>query len=148
MTKDSNDKAVSTKTSGVPTEINLGPSTNMDLSWLSEEERKELMLDYTKGMIDIGKRAQELHVDAAVLNRVLEDLSNTSREAAKDGSHVTITHSQTTKVGRTEVIMGNTDQAKSGKLTKSQTGESNYTPLYITGLVVAVIIIVGILSGS
>lgn len=137
-----------TKSGGsVPTEINLGPSTSMDLSWLPENERKALLIDYTKGMIDIGKKAQELHVDAAVLKRTLDDLSDTTREVSDSGNAVTITHSQTTKVGRTEVMMGNTEQAQSGKLSKSQTGEKDWTPYYIFGGILALIIIAALMNG-
>ncbi len=128
MSENSNDKSLTKPSGGVPTQINLGPSTSMDLSWLPENERKALLIDYTKGMMDISKKAQELHVDAAVLKKTLDDLSDTTREVSDSGNAVTITHSQTTKVGRTEVMMGNTEQAQSGKLSKSQTGEKDWTP--------------------
>jgi len=146
MSTNDQDKNI-TKTSGnVPTEINLGPSTSMDLSWLPENERKALLIDYTKGIMDISKKAQELHVDAAVLKKTLDDFSDTTREVSDSGNAVTITHSQTTKVGRTEVIMGNTEEAQSGKLSKSQTGEKNWTPYYIFGGILALIIIAALMK--
>ena len=147
MSEDDREKNLTKSGSSVPTEINLGPSTSMDLSWLQENERKALLIDYTKGMIDIGKKAQELHVDAAVLKRTLDDLSDTTREVSDSGNAVTITHSQTTKVGRTEVMMGNTEQAQSGKLSKSQTGEKNWTPYYIFGGILALILIAALMYG-
>jgi hypothetical protein len=118
----------------------------MDLSWLPENERKALLIDYTKGIMDISKKAQELHVDAAVLKRTLDDFSDTTREVSDSGNAVTITHSQTTKVGRTEVIMGNTEEAQSGKLSKSQTGEKDWTPYYIFGGILALIIIAALMK--
>ena len=146
MSTNNQDKNI-TKTSGnVPTEINLGPSTSMDLSWLPENERKALLIDYTKGIMDISKKAQELHVDAAVLKKTLDDFSDTTREVSDSGNAVTITHSQTTKVGRTEVIMGNTEEAQSGKLSKSQTGEKDWTPYYIFGGILALIIIAALMK--
>lgn len=147
MSEDSNDKYLTKPSGGVPTQINLGPSTSIDLSWLPENERKALFIDYTKGMMDISKKAQELHVDAAVLKRTLDDLSDTTREVSDSGNAVTITHSQTTKVGRTEVMMGNTEQAQSGKLSKSQTGEKDWTPYYIFGGILALIIIAALMKG-
>jgi len=147
MSENDREKNLTKSGSSVPTEINLRPSTSMDLSWLPENERKALLIDYTKGMIDIGKKAQELHVDAAVLKRTLDDLSDTTREVSNSGNAITITHSQTTKVGRTEVMMGNTEQAQSGKLSKSQTGEKDWTPYYIFGGILALVIIAALMSG-
>jgi len=147
MSENSEDKNLTKSSGGVPTQINLGPSTSMDLSWLPENERKALLIDYTKGMMDISQKAQELHVDAAVLKRTLDDLSDTTREVSDRGNAVTITHSQTTKVGRTEIMMGNTEQAQSGKLSKSQTGEKDWTPYYIFGGILALIIIAALMKG-
>ncbi|MCC5902738.1 MAG: hypothetical protein JJT87_12540 [Halomonas sp.] len=130
-----------------PTEIFLGPNTSLDLSWLSEEERKQLMMEHTRGMLDLGKKSQELHVDSASLKKTLDDLSSTTREASESGSSVTISHTQTTSIGRTEILMGNTEKAQKGRLTKSQTGEKDWTPYYIAGAVV-IIIIVAILVGG
>lgn len=147
MSEDSNDKNLTKPSGGVPTQINLGPSTSMDLSWLPENERKALLIDYTKSMMDISKKAQELHVDVAVLKKTLDDLSDTTREVSNSGNAVTITHSQTTEVGRTEVMMGNTEQAQSGKLSKSQTGEKDWAPYYIFGGILALIIIAALMKG-
>lgn len=131
----------------VPTKIDLTPGTSMDISWLPESERKVLLNDYTKGILDISRKAQELHVDSAALKKTLDDLSLTTKEVSESGSAVTISHTQTTSVGRTEVIMGNTQQAQSGKLSKSQTGEKDWTPYYIFGGILALIIIVALMNG-
>jgi hypothetical protein len=146
MSTNDQNKNITKTSSNVPTEINLGPSTSMDLSWLPENERKALLLDYSKGIMDISKKARELHVDAAVLKKTLDDFSDTTREVSDSGNAVTITHSQTTKVGRTEVIMGNTEEAQSGKLSKSQTGEKDWTPYYIFGGILALIIIAALMK--
>lgn len=122
--------------------INLSPTASMDISFLSEEERKAMLMEHTKGMLDISQKAQELHVDSASLKKTLEDLSESTREVAESDNAVTITHTQTTSIGRTEVIMGNTEQAQSGKLSKSQSGEKDWTPYYIFGGLIALIIIV------
>lgn len=127
--------------SSVPTHINLGPTNNIDLSWLSEEDRKALLLDFTKGMLDIQTKAQELNVDANILKKSLTDFVETTRDVSEHGDAVTITHTQDSKLGRTEIMMGNTDHAKGGKLTKSQTGTTNWTPYYIFAAIVAIILI-------
>lgn len=146
MSENDREKSIAKPNGSIPTEIHFGPSTSMDLSWLPEHERKTLLMDYSKGMMDISKKAHELHVDAVVLKRTLDDLSDTVREVSNNGNAVTITHSQTTKIGRTEVMMGNTEQAQSGKLSKSQTGEKDWTPYYIFAGILALIIIAALMS--
>ncbi|RZO86375.1 MAG: hypothetical protein EVA65_05475 [Oceanococcus sp.] len=131
----------------VPTKIDLTPGNSMDISWLPENERKALLTDYTKGILDISRKAQELHVDSAALKKTLDDLSVTTKEVSESGNAVTVSHTQTTSVGRTEVMMGNTEQAQSGKLSKSQTGEKDWTPYYIFGGILALIIIVALMNG-
>lgn len=144
MSEDSNDKNLTKPSGGVPTQINLGPK---DLSWLPENERNALWIDYEKSMMDIDKKERELHVDVDILKKTLDKLSDTTREVSDSGNAITITHSQTTAVGRTEVMMGNTEQAQSGKLSKSQTGEKDWTPYYIFGGILALIIIAALMKG-
>ena len=147
MTDQNQNNQLAKPPGGVPMEISLGPSTTMDLSWLSESERKALLLDHAKNMIDIQRKAQELHVDAAILKKTLDDLSDATRDVAESGNSVTMTHTQTTKVGRTEVMMGNTQQAQTGKLSKSQTGERDWTPYYVFGGIFALILIAAVMNG-
>jgi hypothetical protein len=124
-----------------PSTVTLGPLPTLDLSFLPEAERNALMSGYAKGVIDVAKKAHELHVDVDVLRATLDQLAHTTREVSESGNAVTVTHTQTTKIGRTEIKMGNTEEAKSGRLTSSQTGERNWTPYYIfAGLVVVVLI--------
>ena len=132
---------VAATTGATPTSVPLGPKTTMDLSWLPEEERKALLIDYTRGMLDISKKAQELHVDIAALDNSLKTMSGTAKEVADDGNSITISHTQDSSTGRTEVIMGNTDRARSGKLTKSQTGERDWTPYYVIGGLIAAVLV-------
>jgi len=146
MSENERKKSIKKFSGSVPAVINLGPSTSIDLSWLPENERKALLLDYAKGMIDISKKAQELHIDAAVLKKTLDDLADATIEVSESGNAVTITHTQSTKVGRTEVMMGNTEQAQSGKLSKSQTGVKDWTPYYIFAGILTLIIIVVLMS--
>lgn len=130
-----------TPTSSVPTTIPISPTAMLDLSHLSEQERKALLIDYTRGMLDVGRKASELNVDVATLRNTLDTFSQTALRAQEEGTSVTITHTQTTAIGRTEISMGNTDAAKTGKLTRSQTGERDWTPIYVIGGIVAVVVI-------
>jgi hypothetical protein len=137
---ESENQSIEKSSSKVPSKLNLGPVSSLDLSFLPEKERQALMMEYAKGIVDINKKAQELHIDAVVLKKTLDDMNDTAKDATESDVAVTISHSQTTKVGRTEVMMGNTDQAFKGKLSKSQTGEKDYTPYYVGGAILALLI--------
>jgi hypothetical protein len=130
----------------VPTSVPLGPRTSMDLSWLPEEERKVLLTEYTRGILDISRKAQELHVDVGVLQNTLQTLAGTTKEISDSGNAVTVSQTQTTAIGRTEIKMGNTEDARSGKLSKSQTGERDWTPYYILGGIIAVVLVAALLG--
>ncbi len=133
--------AVAAPTAQVPTSVPLSPTATMDLSWLPENQRMVLLQEHAKGMLDISRKAQELHVDVATLKNTLDHLAGTTREVSEAGNSVTITHTQTTKIGRTEVSMGNTEAAQTGKFSASQTGERNWTPYYVIGALIAVVLI-------
>lgn len=124
-----------------PTSVQLGPSSSLDLSWLPEDKRAELLADHAKGMLDLNKRAQELHVDVGALKATLATMNETTQQVSDDDNAITISHTQTTSVGRTEIMMGNTDKARSGKLSRSQTGERDWTPAYIIGGLIALVLI-------
>lgn len=138
--RDSQAADSSNETALVPSEtqkvsVPLGTSSELDLSGLPEEERVALQVEYAKGMIDINKKAQELSVDVQALDRTLKSMAETTQEVSASEDAVTVSHTQESSVGRTEVIMGNTEQAMKGRLTKSQTGERDWLP-YLIGLAI------------
>lgn len=128
----------------------LGSTTSVDLSQLPEEERNVLMVAYAQGQIDINKKAQELGIDVMALDNTLKALSETTRDVSEAEDAVTITHTQETSIGRTEIIMGNTDHAQKGRLTKTQTGEKDWTPIYVIGggVAVAALLLAVVLSNG
>lgn len=131
----------------MPSVITVGPLTTIDISFLPEPQRNAIMEDYARGTIDIAKRAHELGVDVGALKSTLDILSNTTKEVSESGNSVTVSHTQTTKIGRTEIKMGNTEEAKSGKLSKTQTGEKDWNPYYIFGGIVALVLIAFLFAG-
>jgi hypothetical protein len=132
--------------SGPPTSIALATGQTVDLSFIPEAQRNALMTEYMRGTIDIARKANELHVDVVTLRNTLGALAETTRQVSQDGNSVTVTHTQTTAVGRTEIIMGNTETAGQGKLSPTQTGrETNWTPYYIFAAIAAVVLIVTVI---
>jgi hypothetical protein len=81
------------------------------------------------------------------LRQTLDTLAGTAKQVSESGNAVTMTHSQTTKIGRTEIKIGNTEEAKSGRMTSSQSGETNWTPYYIIGGLVAIVLIAFLFAG-
>jgi uncharacterized protein YoxC len=116
------------------------------LSFLPEDQREVLMQEYARGVINIAQRAHELQVDVNVLKGTLENLAATTKDVSESGNAITVSHTQTTKVGRTEIKMGNTEDAKSGKLSRSQTGERDWTPFYIFAGIAAVVLIAAMMG--
>jgi hypothetical protein len=60
---------------------------------------------------------------------------------------VTISNTKDDTTGRTEILMGNTDKARGGVLSKSQTGERDWTPYYIIAGLVAIVLIAFLFAG-
>lgn len=127
--------------------INLGKSEILDLSTLSEAEVSELKRQYATGMINVKKKAEELKVDVGALDALLGTFTDQASKAALSGISATIQHSQTTTAGRTEVIIGNTDKAASGKLSSSALGGQDKT-IWIVAIIAIAVIAVGFLISA
>jgi hypothetical protein len=141
-----NDKALTPAPAGgsSPTVIPVGNIAQIDLSALPENQRQELFRQHAAGVLDIGRKAQELSVDVGALRATLDVASQTARDASQAGNSVTITHVVESKAGRTEVIMGNTDTAHSGKLSSRQAGGRDWMPYYIFAGLLALVIVVAL----
>ena len=122
----------------------LNPSTSIiDLGALSQDQQDQLVMEYMRGTLDINKKAAQMHVDVTAFKNMLDVMANKTKELAEqEGTSVTMQHTQDTSVGRTEVIMGNTAQAASGKLTRTMAGVPNLTWLYVVGGAIVVLILV------
>ena len=121
--------------------IQLGPNTHIDLSGLTTEQQQQLKMKHAEAMIGVNRKAQELVADAGALNHSLGTMAHHTGEVAAAGHDVTITHTQDSSLGRTEIIMGTSEAAKKGKLTRSQTGQPDNTILFV-GLAFGVVIII------
>jgi hypothetical protein len=70
--------------SKMPSVVTLGPLTTLDLSFLSDEGREQLMKDYARGVLDVAKKAHELHVDVGALKAKLETFAQIAKDASKE----------------------------------------------------------------
>ena len=139
--RDRNVIPVPTAPSDAPTSIALATGQTVNLSFLTEAQRTALLADFMRDTLDVAKKANELHVDVMMLRNTLEVLANTTEKIAQDGNSVTITRVHNDASGRTEIIMGNTETAGKGRLTRTQTGDTNWTPYYIFAAIAAVVLI-------
>ena len=127
--------------------IVLGESNVLQTAGLNETQIQELRMQHAKGMIDIYKKAQELQVDVKALDATLTTMADQTEQVSKAGDSVTMTHSEDSSLGRTEVMMGNTEKAAKGKLSRTQTGEDDNTMKYLI-IIAVVAIVVAIIASN
>jgi hypothetical protein len=128
--------------------VPLGQGGQLDLSWMPEEQRNALVTDYAKGILDTSRKANELGLEVTTLRSTLGSLADNAKQMSADGLSVTATHTHNSQFGRTEVIVGNTETAGKGKLSRSQTGERDWTPYYIFAGLAALVLIAIVLAGG
>ncbi len=124
--------------------INLADSNIIDLSHLSDDKAGELQARHFGAMIDLKKKAGELQIDVGALNATLGTLNTEADRAAKAGIHATMTHTQTTSIGRTEVVIGNTERAAGGKISTSAAGLQDRMP-WVLGIGAVVLIVLAMI---
>ena len=124
--------------------INLGSNSVIDLTGMPPEQVAELKRQYASGMIDLKKKAEELKMDNASLSMLLDSFNTEAAKATHANVSMTATHAQTTAIGRTEVVIGNTDRAASGKLSASAAGVPDRL-LWIVGIAAIAAVIVALI---
>ena len=128
--------------------LNLTQSKSVDLSHLDEESKKEIHQLIAKQKVELAKKGMEQSIDVDSLRARLNTFGNQVYDVIEKGGSITITNAKDDSIGRTEVIMGNTDEAAKGKLSRSAKGlPDNSKWLIIGGVVVAIIAILA-LSGN
>lgn len=130
--------------------LQLSQTEFIDLSGLSDEQINALKLKHADGMMELNKQALGSKIDINTLNAALTSFNQQTEEATKGGHSATIqySHKDPTGMSRTEVIIGNTEHAATGKLTRSATGETDKTLLIIIVVCVALVVIAMIAMGK
>ncbi len=125
----------------LPEQIKLSGGETISLQGLSEEQKQTLMMQHAGAMLDLQKKATEYGIDAQGIRNQLDSHIDQANKAKQDGTSATISYVQDSSLGRTEAIIGNTDRAASGKMSKSATGEKDNTIMIVSIIVVAVVLI-------
>ena len=76
MSNEKENESIEKSSNRVPAKLDLDPTNSLDLSLLSSNERQTLLKDYAKGMMNINKKAQELHIDPVILKKTLDELTD------------------------------------------------------------------------
>jgi hypothetical protein len=92
----------------------LKDGTSIDLSDFSEEEATELRMMHAKGALSTIERAKNIAVDAHALDDKLTTMSERTAQLSEQGTAVTITNEHKDQLGKTEIVMGNTQAAQKG----------------------------------
>ena len=121
--------------------LDLGSSNQLDLTNLSKEGRDLITQKALEAKIAISNKAQEAQIEIQGTKVQLDNFNETVRDASKDGTSITVTHTQTTSVGRTEVVMGNTEKAASGKISRSAAGLEDNTMKILVAVVVGAVLL-------
>jgi len=142
---DSNEGKLQTVPNNVPAKtsrtLQLGQMDSIDLTGLTDSQIEELKMRHVGVMLDLKKKATEMQLDVGALDASLSSFNKQAENATKAGYSATIQHSQSSSIGRTEVIIGNTEKAASGKLSLSAAGESSNLLRIVIVIAVALVLI-------
>lgn len=131
-----------------PPEKTLNLSTNsvdLDLTGLSDQQVQALKIKHAELAIKSQDKGRQMGLDAQAIAATLNVFSQNAGDMSEKGLNVTMTNTRDDSMGRTEIIVGNTDAAKSGKLTRSQQGLPDGTLIWMA-FALAFLVIAGIIA--
>ena len=142
------DAAASAALPAVPAEraLSLAQSEQLDLSGLNEDQVALIKRQHADGMVALQVKAAEMKLDVSALDAALTSFTDQTAKASQAGAHATIQHSQTSALGRTEVVIGNTERAAAGRFSNIKDLFGRYI-LWIVGAVAVVVILATTVMG-
>ena len=131
----------------LPEQITLSGGETLSLQGLSDEQKRTLMMQHAGAMLDLQKKATEYGIDSQGIRNQIDSHIDQANKAKQDGTSATISYDQDSSLGRTEVLVGNTDKAASGKISKSATGEKDNSVMIIVIIAIAAVLVAIFASG-
>jgi len=122
--------------------LRLGPQDELDLTNLDPRQADVLEAKAVEKAIERDDRRQRLKEDLTVTAAQLDIFTKAVGDTTAQNAAVTITSAKNDSLGRTEMILGNTDAAHAGKLSRSQQGFSDNARLWILLAIIAGVVIV------
>ena len=121
-------------------------NSSISLEGMTDQQIAEVKKRQADAAISIQEKAAKAVIDTRSIDERIQNIADGVNKATEGNAAATLTGTYTDDLGRTEVIMGNTERAQKGKLTQSQQGTSNNGILYVVIVALAVIVIVFVLS--
>lgn len=125
--------------------LRLGAMGDVDISHLSPESRAALQERHALDMLDLEKRAKELNIDVQGLDHKLSSMTHHAAHANREGISSTIGDVYESSFGKTEVMIGNSKAAESGRLGRHMT-DDNWGPLIIIAAIIGAAIVIGAIA--
>ena len=122
--------------------IQLGQQDTLDVTNLPSREQDALEVEANRRAIERDDRAQRLRQDLTVAAAQINTFTKAVSDTTAQNAAVTITNTKDDSLGRTEMIFGNTDAARSGKLSRSQQGFGDNPKFWLLLAVIAGVVIV------
>lgn len=122
--------------------LNVGLVNNLSLEDLNADEKAAIRKEQAHAMIAAQEKMANVAVGVKALDASLSSLASNVSNMTADGISATVTNTREDALGRTEVIIGNTDTARSGKLSRTQRGLKDNTAVWMV-FVLAALAIVG-----
>lgn len=131
-----------------PTTLRLGATEEIDLTPLSPASAEEIRKLHASKAVERDHNRETLRQDLSATDKKLEIFTKNVSDTVSDNAAVTITNVHEDSLGRTEIMIGNTDAARRGKLTRSQSGFGDNATFWfiIVGILGAVIVLVAALK--
>jgi hypothetical protein len=119
---------------------------NSALAALPAETRQQILAEYARRVAAIKAEADGTQAAIDNIGQVIDNVVEGAIRAHQEGVSFQATNVSTTSAGRTEIIAGNTEQAQTGRLTRSQAGETSNFNWWL--LVIAAVVIIGIIAAA
>lgn len=151
MTKNEENSKLTTKTDqDTPKDKSLvlggEKGAEIDLSGLTDAQIQALKMENAKRSIEITEKGQNLALSAQALDVKLQSMTDKGSQASEAGLSVNITNVKDDEMGRTEIIIGNTEASAKGQLSRSQKGLNDNTGMWLAFILLALAIIGGTLA--
>ncbi len=119
------------------TQLSLDPSLGaIDISHLPQETQNRLQEYAAMKKIDLQAAGHQARQDLETTAHAVANMATVTRRMSASGDAVTIRQTIENSSGRTEILMGNTDEAKRGRV-----NQADYTVLYvIAGIVILIVV--------
>lgn len=120
--------------------------SSISLDGMTDQQIAEVKKRQADAAINIQEKAAKAVIDTRSIDERIQNIADGVNKATEGSAAATLTGTYSDELGRTEVIMGNTERAQKGKLTQSQQGTSNNGILYVVIVALAIIIVAFIVS--